>query len=183
MPLWDRATFRPITANFNTGRISAALDGLIIHITDGHSPGKGRPKTPPTLAGLWGTFCNPNHNASAHFGVDKGGEVWQFVDTSNRAWSVDGDTIDGRWASIENIAVPGDELTPEQVGVCSELLKWLHQQHAVPLTVARTKHSRGLGYHSLFGKGHPGCPGNDVVDQLTEIVASARGIEPTWITE
>lgn len=183
MALWDKATFRPITANFNRGRISTNLDGLIIHITDGHSPGKGRPKIPPSLAGLWGTFNNPSHNASAHFGVNKEGEVWQFVDTSNRAWSVDGDTIDGRWASIENIAVPGDELTVAQIDVCVSLLKWLNQQHSVPLTVARSKGARGLGYHSLFGKGHPGCPGSLVIDQLEDIVALARGIEPTWLSD
>ncbi len=183
MALWNAATFRPITANFNKGRIAAQLKGLILHITDGHSPGQGRPKTPPTLDGLWGTFNNPNQNASAHFGVNKDGEVWQFVDTSNRAWSVDGDTIDGAWASIENIAVPGDELTAEQLDVCANLLKWLNREHSVPMTVARTKGAQGLGYHSLFGKGHPACPGDPVIDQIEDIVATARGIEPTWLQD
>jgi N-acetylmuramoyl-L-alanine amidase len=183
MALWSEATFRPISANFNVGRISPSLRGLIVHITDGHSPGKGRRKVPPTLAGLQGTFSNRKHNASAHFGVAKNGEVWQFVDTSNRAWSVDGDRIDSTWASIENLAVPGDELTPEQVDVCANLLKWLSVQHGVPLTVARTKASGGLGYHALFGKGHPGCPGNAVVAQLDDIVATAKGIEPTWLSD
>lgn len=183
MALWDAATFRPITANFNRGRISPTLDGLIIHITDGHSPAKGKPRVPPDLQGLWSTFDNPAHEASAHFGVNKKGEVWQFIDTSNRAWSVDGDTIDGKWASIENIAVPGDELTAEQMDVCANLLKWLNQQHSVPLTLARTKGSRGLGYHALFGKGHPDCPGKLVIDQLGEIVALAKGIEPTWLSD
>ena len=181
MALWSGATFRPITSNFNRGRISATLDGLILHITDGHSPGKGRAKVPPTLEGLFGTFNNPKHKASAHFGVNKDGEVWQFIDTGNRAWSVDGDTIDGHWASIENIAVPGDELTGAQLDVIVELLKWLHQEHSTPLSVARTKQSRGLGYHALFGKGHPNCPGSPVIDQIEEIVSSAKGIEPTWL--
>lgn len=183
MALWSDAKFRPITANFNAGRISSALRGLIIHITDGHSPGKGRPKVPPSIAGLHGTFSNPAHRASAHFGVDKDGEVWQFVDTSNRAWSVDGDRIDGTWASIENIAVPGDELTAAQLDVCVNLFKWLHVQHGVPLSLAHTKSGAGLGYHALFGKGHPGCPGNAVISQLEDIVALARGIEPTWLSD
>ncbi len=184
MALWSEATFRPITSNFNMGRISTNLDGLILHITDGHSPGKGRPKSPPTLAGLFSTFNNPKHGASAHFGVDKDGEVWQFIDTANRAWSVDGDDpIDGHWASIENIAVPGDELTGAQQDVIVRLLKWLNVQHSVPLSVARTKRSRGLGYHSLFGKGHPACPGMPVIDQIEDIVALARGIEPTWLSD
>jgi hypothetical protein len=183
MALWGEATFRPITTNFNRGRISAVLDGLILHITDGTSPGKGRPKVPPTLEGLFGTFNNPTHRASAHFGVDKDGEVWQFIDTSNRAWSVDGDTIDGHWASIENIAVPGDELTSAQMDVIVRLLKWLNVQHSVPLIVARTMRSRGLGYHALFGKGHPNCPGIAVINQIEDIVALARGIEPTWLAD
>jgi hypothetical protein len=183
MARWTDATFRPITANFNVGRIASTLNGLILHITDGHSPGKGRPKMPPSLAGLHGTFSNRAHNASAHFGVDKDGEVWQFVDTSNRAWSVDGDKIDGSWASIENIAVPGDELTAAQLDVCANLLRWLNVEHGVPMTVARTKGSRGLGYHALFGRGHPGCPGNAVIGQIEDIVATARGIEPTWLSD
>jgi N-acetylmuramoyl-L-alanine amidase len=183
MAIWSEATFRPITSNFNVGRISSSLNGLILHITDGHAPGKGRLKVPPTLEGLLGTFNNPSHKASAHFGVNKDGEIWQFIDTANRAWSVDGDTIDGHWASIENIAVPGDELTDAQVDVIVRLLQWLNVQHGVPLSVARTKASTGLGYHALFGKGHPGCPGSPVIAQIEDIVALANGIEPTWLQD
>lgn len=184
MALWSEATFRPISANFNQGRISASLRGLILHITDGKSPGPGEPRIPPTLGGLWSTFDNPEHKASAHFGVAKDGEVWQFIDTANRAWSVDGDDpIDGHWASIENIAVPGDELTAQQVDVIVRLLKWLNAQHGVPLTVAHTKGSRGLGYHAMFGKGHPGCPGSPVIDQIPDIVALAKGVEPSWLQD
>lgn len=183
MALWSEASFRPISANFNVGRISASLRGLILHITDGRSPSPGKPRIPPTIAGLWATFNSPAHGASAHFGVAKDGEVWQFIDTANRAWSVDGDTIDGNWASIENIAVPGDELTDEQMDVVVRLLRWLNVQHSVPLTVAHTKSSSGLGYHSLFGKGHPACPGSPVIDQIADIVAAAKGIEPTWLQD
>lgn len=56
-------------------------------------------------------------------------------------------------------------------------------QYGVPLSVARTKGSGGLGYHALFGKGHPGCQGNAVIGQLEDIVATAKGIESIWLSD
>lgn len=171
MALWSDATFKPITSNFNQGRTKQPVKGLIIHITDGASPGKGKPKMPPTLDGVWGWFCNPAAEASANFCVAKDGETWQFVDTVNRAWSVDGDTIDAQWVSIENIALPGEQLTNEQLDKCAMLFSWLHWNNSgIPLTIASSADSGGLGYHSLFGKGHPGCPGSSVISQLPDII-------------
>ena len=171
MALWSDATFNPITNNFNQGRMQAPIKGLIIHITDGASPSEGKPKAPPTLQGVWGWFCNPAAKASANFCVAKDGETWQFIDTANRAWSVDGDTIDAQWISIENIALPGEQLTNEQLDKCAMLFSWLHRTNSgIPLTIASSANSGGLGYHSLFGKGHPGCPGSTVISQLSDII-------------
>ncbi|MDQ6787624.1 MAG: N-acetylmuramoyl-L-alanine amidase [Acidobacteriota bacterium] len=171
MALWSDAQFVPITENFNQGRMVSPIKGLIIHITDGASPGEGKPKMPPSLRGVWGWFCNPKAKASANFCVAKDGEVWQFVDTSNRAWSVDGNTIDAQWISIENIALPGERLTDEQVDICAGLFGWLHRQSpGVSLAVASGAAGSGLAYHSLFGKGHPGCPGMAVIAQLNDIL-------------
>jgi hypothetical protein len=169
--IWYDALFKPISANFNIGRMRPALKGLIIHITDGASPGKGKPKMPPSLNGVWGWFCNPKAYASANFCIAKDGEIWQFVDTENRAWSVDGDVIDSEWISVENIGLPGESLTDDQVDGCAMLLGWLHRQHpSIPVAVAVNKHGAGLGYHALFGRGHPGCPGTPVISQLPDIV-------------
>lgn len=171
MAIWSDAKFKPITKNFNNGRMLSPIKGLIIHITDGKSPGDGKPKAPPSLEGVWGWFCNPAANASANFCIAKDGEAWQFVDTANRAWSVDGDTIDSHWISVENIALPGEELTNEQLDRCAMLFSWLHWNNSgIPLAVASGGDGSGLGYHSLFGKGHPGCPGTTVISQLSNII-------------
>ncbi len=174
MAIWSDATFVPITENFNIGRMQSPIKGLIIHITDGASPEKGKPKVPPCLQGVWGWFCNPKANCSANFCIAKDGEVWQFVDTANRAWSVDGDTIDAQWISVENIALPGERLTDDQVDRCAMLFSWLHRQSSgVSLSVAGNAQGSGLAYHSLFGKGHPGCPGSPVISQLNDILELA----------
>jgi hypothetical protein len=171
MAIWSDAQFMPITKNFNQGRTQAPVKGLIIHITDGAPPKKGMAKAPPSLEGVWGWFCNPAAKASANFCIAKDGEIWQFVDTANRAWSVDGDTIDARWVSVENIALPGEQLTTDQIDRCAMLFSWLHRDNAgIPLAVAPNGSGEGLGYHSLFGKGHPGCPGTTVIAQLPDII-------------
>jgi hypothetical protein len=174
MAVWSDAQFRPISANFNRGMMKGPLRGLIIHITDGASPGKGKAKKPPTLEGVWGWFCNPKAKASANFCIAKDGETWQFIDTGNRAWSVDGHKIDAQWISVENIAVPGEKLTDEQIDQCAMLYSWLHWQFpSIPLGIAADKTGAGLAYHSLFGRGHPGCPGSPVIAQLPDIIELA----------
>jgi hypothetical protein len=173
MARYDQATWNPITANFNKGRRLSPTKGLILHITDGAPNKKTGKKTPPTLAGLWSTFCNKEHNASAHFGVEKNGEMWQFVDTDDRAWSVDGDTIDAHWISIENIGIPGDALTEEQIMACANLVFWLNQTYGCPIKEALDKNDSGVSYHALFQRAHPGCPGKPVISLIPRICASA----------
>lgn len=173
MAKYEGATWKPITANFNKGRRQSPTKGLILHITDGALNKKTGIKTPPSLEGLYSTFNNKKHNASAHFGVNKDGEMWQFIDTDNRAWSVDGDTIDAHWVSIENIAVPGDTLSEDQIMACAGLLYWLNQTYDCPIKMAVGKSDSGVAYHSLFQRGHPYCPGFPVISLIPRICASA----------
>ncbi len=176
MARWDRAEWKPITANHNKGRRLSPTKGLILHITDGAFDAKTQKRTPPSLGGVWSTFSNPAHKASAHFCVDKTGATWQFVDTDDRAWSVDGDTIDAHWISIENIAVPGDALTQEQMEKCADLMIWLDETYGISLSPAYDKDDWGLAYHALFKRGHPGCPGRTVISQIADICTLARGV-------
>jgi hypothetical protein len=99
--------------------------------------------------------------------------MWQFIDTDNRAWSVDGDTIDAHWVSIENIAVPGDTLSEDQIMGCAGLLYWLNQEYGCPMKMAVGKSDNGVAYHSLFQRGHPACPGLPVISLIPRICASA----------
>jgi hypothetical protein len=88
--------------------------------------------------------------ASAHFGIDKQGSIWQFVDTDDRAWAIDGGTNDSHWISVENVAKLAEQLTEGQLFGCALILEWLHDNHDVPFALARNSAERGLGYHRMF---------------------------------
>jgi N-acetylmuramoyl-L-alanine amidase len=171
MAVCDQAWFKPITRNFNHGRMSTVY-GLVVHITSGHG----------NIATVWGDFDRvqnrvykgkPEPKKSAQFCVSKSGELWQFIDTSNRAWALDGGSHDSHWISVENIATYGERLTDQQVTGCAVLLNWLHKTYGTPFRRSRHKSDPGLNYHEMFsGPGHP-CPGFPVRMQLERIVREA----------
>jgi hypothetical protein len=125
------ALFKPISRNFNEGMMKT-IYGLVVHITDGHGE----------LDSVWGDFDRvqdrilsngkPEPKKSAHFCINTKGDIWQFVDTSNRAWALDGSTHDSHWISVENIAKYGERLTDAQVMGCSMLLYWMNQLYSTP---------------------------------------------------
>jgi hypothetical protein len=165
------AWYKPITRNFNEGMMNTIF-GLVIHITDGHGD----------LASVRGDFDRVQDRIingkrepqkSAHFCISKEGEMWQFVDTSNRAWALDGDKHDSHWISVENIAKMNERLTSEQVTGCAMLLYWMSQTYNIPFRRAQHKDDQGLNFHFMFsGPSHP-CPGIPVRLQLEGIVREA----------
>jgi hypothetical protein len=157
------AWWQPISANFNAGMMRTPIRGLVIHITDGLGD----------LNSVWADFNRPAKRASAHFCVDKLGDMWQFIDTDNRAWAIDGGSHDAQWISVENIATLGQQLTVEQVLTCAMLLRWLHEIYQVPFKRAHGVSESGLGYHHMFRIGDHVCPGVPVRLQLEGIVRQA----------
>jgi hypothetical protein len=151
----------------------SSLQGLVVHITDGDR----KHKKAPTLNGVWGHFNNPRTRASAHFCISEDGEIWQFIDTANRAWAIDGSVNDSHWISVENIALPGAMLTEGQLDGVAVLLAWLRDIAGVPLQLADTKGGSGLGYHQMFKIGDHACPGPNVVAQRDDILDRARNMD------
>jgi hypothetical protein len=173
------ATWMPIQHNFTAGGMALIPRGLAVHITDGV---KGQV---PNLAGVQATFNVKGAGASAHFCVAKNGDIAQYVDLSDIAWGVGGDKMrndDAHWISVENIALPGQELTKEQIRSNARLLAWFHTNWGLPLQLASTRDDIGLGYHSMFHRGHLGCPGPKVIAQRLDIIqlvtATAGVLEP-----
>jgi peptidoglycan hydrolase-like protein with peptidoglycan-binding domain len=157
------ATWRPIPTNF-TRNGQQQVRGLVIHIMDG------------TLAGTDSWFRNPRAQASSHFGTSKGGTLYQWVSTKDRAWA---QAAGNRtWLSVENEGRGGDALTPKQIERCAQILAWAHRAYGVPLQVANGPNGRGLGHHSMGGRswGHPSCPGARIIKQKPAIVARAKQI-------
>lgn len=142
-----------------------AIHGLVIHITDGHN------HKLPSLGGVWSHFNNPATKASAHFCISKKGEIWQFVDTDDRAWAQG--VGNSNWISVENIALPGQRLTDSQLDGVATILSWLSDIAGVPLTLANTPSASGLGFHSMFPTTHH-CPGPVVVAQRGDIITRAE---------
>ncbi|MFE9340878.1 N-acetylmuramoyl-L-alanine amidase [Streptomyces sp. NPDC007063] len=156
------ATWRPIAVNF-TNNGQAEVRGVVVHIMAG------------TLSGTDSWFRNSKARASSHFGTGKGGALYQWVDTSDRAWAQAAGN--GSWLSVENEGVGGDRLTDDQLDANALVLAWAHERYGVPLQVATSPSGRGLGYHAMGGSawgGHTSCPGSRIVAQLPEIVDRAE---------
>lgn len=66
---------RLLGVNFVQGRKgSVKPDVIVVHIQEG------------TMVGTDAWFNNPTSKVSAHFGVSKSGEVWQWVAEEDTAW-------------------------------------------------------------------------------------------------
>ncbi|GAB2572556.1 hypothetical protein GCM10027168_01700 [Streptomyces capparidis] len=164
MARFSGATWRPIPRNFTDGG-QEAVNGIVVHIMDG------------SLAGTDSWFRNPDSRASSHFGTGRSGALYQWVDTTDRAWAQG--TGNRTWLSIENEGRGGDSLTEAQLNRCAEVLAWAHKTHDVPLQLTSSPTGRGLGYHGMGGSawgGHTSCPGGKVVAQLPEIVKRAKAL-------
>ena len=163
MARFSGASWRPAAINYTPGGMNG-VRGVVVHIMEG------------TLAGTDSWFRNPVSQVSAHFGTGKNGDLYQWVDTTDRAWAeVAGNPY---WISIENEGRSGDTLTEAQLDRCANVLRWAHEVHGVPLQVTSDPNGSGLGYHAMGGAawgGHYDCPGAQIVAQLAEIVKRAGG--------
>ncbi|GEB50457.1 hypothetical protein SCA03_30080 [Streptomyces cacaoi] len=156
------ATWRPISVNY-TKNGQSSVKGVVIHIMAG------------TLSGTDSWFRNPAARVSAHFGTGKAGQLYQWVDTKDRAWHAA--SANSTWLGIENEGKGGDKLTGKQLDRCAEVLAWAHRTYGVPLQVTHSPGGRGLGYHAMGGAswgGHTACPGSPIVAQLGQIVSRAK---------
>ncbi|WP_432068238.1 peptidoglycan-binding protein [Streptomyces sp. C10-9-1] len=162
MARFKGATWRPIPVNYTSGG-QTSVRGLVVHIMAG------------TLAGTDSWFRNSAARASSHFGTGKGGALYQWVDTANRAWAQANGNRE--WLSIENEGRGGDALTSAQMDRIAEVFAWVHKTYGVPLQITSSPNGRGLGYHAMGGSswgGHTQCPGRRIIAQLPEIVARAK---------
>ncbi|MFC3996272.1 N-acetylmuramoyl-L-alanine amidase [Nocardiopsis sediminis] len=157
------AIWRPIPVNYNSGGISPRI--VVVHLMAG------------TLTGTDSWFRQSRARASSHFGTGKGGTLYQWVDTRDRAWAQAGGNP--YCISIENEGTTNDRLSDNQLDRCAEILAWAHRVHGIALQRADSATGHGLGHHGMGGSawgGHTSCPGPRIVAQLDEIVARARSI-------
>lgn len=96
------------------------------------------------------------------FQVYKDGRIDQFVDTDQIIYA---QYSASRWAvsiETEDDGRPSTPWTAAQVQAIVRLLRWLHQEHGIPLRLMRSATDSGIGYHEQFSvynaSGHR-CPG------------------------
>lgn len=172
MSRWsDIATWRPTEAH---GGEAQECRGLVLHIAEGFYEG--------TIA--W--QHDKANKVSSHFVAGRAlGELAQLVDTDEAAWTQRAGN--GHWLSLECAGFttthrlhkthPGwEKLSPWQIECAATLLARAHRQYGVPLQLATTSGSRGLGHHSMGGAawGHLSCPGAPIIAQKAEILRLAK---------
>jgi hypothetical protein len=157
----DIAVKRAISHNFTKGGITRPVHGLVLHIQEG------------TEEGTFSWFNKSKAKASSHFGNPKHGNLEQFVDTDDMAWTQK--SGNHNWISVENEGKHGDPLTITQIENVARLMNWLSDQEGVPLQLADNPAGFGLGYHSMGGKawGHRQCPGKPIIAQRGLILSVA----------
>ena len=143
--------------------------GVVLHIAQGSYEG--------TIA--WQK--NPDADVSSHFIAAKNGDAAQMVDTKTTAWTQKAGN--GHWLSIENEGFTPDKLTADQVEFAAQILARAHLDYGVPLQVTSDPDGRGLGHHSMGANpgspddwGHSQCPGTNIINQKSAIVARAKEI-------
>ena len=132
------------------------------------------------------TWSHVGREVSAHFAVRRDGRLAQFVSLRDSAYHVGGDdhrNDDQFWFGVENVGNPSDGLSQEQIQTCGRLFEWLSTAYRFPLSLAERQDDMGLGWHGMFHRGHPGCPGPIAVRQRQFIVDAARRIRVQEATE
>lgn len=150
----------------NQGGKMTEQRGVVLHIAEG------------SYGGTISWQQNPTSDVSSHFIKGKNdGEECQMVDTGTTAWTQK--SGNGKWISIENAGSVPDKLTASQVEFAAQILARAHREYGVPLQIATSPNGRGLGHHSMgcdYDWGHCSCPGTNIINQKSAIVARAKEI-------
>lgn len=163
MAIMPGATVRLVPNCTTNGQES--VSGVVLHIMQGSIDGSDS----------W--FRNSASQASAHFGVGKKGQIYQWVDTADRAWAQAAGNK--TWLSIEHEGFAGDVLTAAQLTATAKVIAWAQKTYKFPLQSTDSPTGKGIGWHGMGGAawgGHTGCPGEAVKNQRPAIIAAAKAI-------
>jgi N-acetylmuramoyl-L-alanine amidase/Papain family cysteine protease len=103
--------------NFNS-RNGTKIDMVVMHFTDG-----------PTAQGAINRFLNPASQVSAHYIIDRNGDIYQMVRDSDRAWHAK--AANSRSIGIEHVAVAGQNMAPLQETSSVALVSWLMASYKI----------------------------------------------------
>jgi hypothetical protein len=106
----------------HSARNCAKIDKIVLHCTEA------------PLASTLAHFqtAGGTNPVSAHYVVDRNGDIYQMVRDSDSAWHCMGANQSS--IGIEHVGTDTDSLTPEQASASAALIRWLAQQYEIPQT-------------------------------------------------
>jgi murein DD-endopeptidase MepM/ murein hydrolase activator NlpD len=103
----------------HSSRAGADIDTIVVHYT-----------TAGTVSGTIEHFKNPASQVSAHYIIDKNGDIYQMVKDTDKAWHAA--KANRTSIGIEHVAKVGDRLTEVQEKSSIHLIKWLMTEYKIP---------------------------------------------------
>jgi len=102
-----------------SSRAGADIDTIFVHYT-----------TAGTFESTKNHFLNPASQVSAHYVIDKNGDIYQMVRDADKAWHASSANLTS--IGIEHVAKVGDRLTAAQEQSSVNLIKWLMTEYKIP---------------------------------------------------
>jgi len=158
-----RAIVKPAIKSFiespnYSSRNGASIDMIVLHCS-----------TAATVEGTISWFSNPASRVSAHYVVDKNGDIYQMVRDEDSAWHAK--AVNPRAIGIEHVGTAADLLTDAQSMASAQLVRWLAAAYGIPL-------AKVLGHKFAPGnEGTTDCPNHLFGD--TTAVAVAQWVNTT----
>jgi N-acetyl-anhydromuramyl-L-alanine amidase AmpD len=167
--LYSKAKNKPLGVDSNNEPINHNIGGnhpriFMVHIMVGY------------MAGTDTVFRNPHSEASSHFGVSRGGAVWQWVDTDDIAWHAF--AANEYSIGVEHAGFPTERLTDAQINATGALYAWAHKHYpAIDLWLNVRESGSGISYHEKFHDWNldlHSCPGKIIEAQIGDILDVAK---------
>ncbi len=147
----------------HSSRHGARIDTIVLHST-----------AAATVGGTIAWFLDPQSQVSAHYVVDKNGDIYQMVCEERCAWHAK--ALNPTSIGIEHVATANDRLTDAQSAASAELVRWLVATYEIPV-------ANVLGHRFAPGnEGTTDCPnhlfGDPTAESVAEWVNTKVGLEP-----
>ncbi|HVN93123.1 MAG TPA: transglycosylase domain-containing protein [Terracidiphilus sp.] len=137
----------------SSSRNGAEIDMIVLHCS-----------TAATVEGTIHWFLNRNSRVSAHYIVDKNGDIYQMVRDDLSAWHAK--ATNARSIGIEHVATAADRLTDAQSVASAQLVRWLQEEYGIVATNV-------VGHKSAPGnEGTTDCPNHLFGEASAEAVAA-----------
>jgi hypothetical protein len=135
-----------------SSRNGASINMIVLHST-----------TAATVEGTINWFMDPKSQVSAHYVVDKNGDIYQMVSDDRSAWHAK--AINSRSIGIEHVGTATDRLTDAQSKASAQLVRWLAAQYGIP-----AENVMGHGF-APCNEGTTDCPNHLFGDATADAVA------------